>query len=445
MADAAAVLEFPSHETLVPEPARPWRRAAVLAFRFFAFYFGIYVVVTQMFRGLIPFDVSIPNISAVGPVRWMVEWTAVNLFGVTTPLVFTGSGSGDKTTDWVLVFCLLIITTAITAAWSIAVRRPVNYDNAHKWFRLFLRFSLGSTMLGYGVSKLIPLQMPFPSLTRLLEPYGNFSPMGVLWASIGASRSYEIFTGALEMAAGILLFIPQTALLGALLAMACMAEIFTLNMTYDVPVKLFSFHLLLMSTFLLAPDARRLLNVLLLNRPADVSPVPPLGSTTRRIRTGVALQIAFGLLLVAQGVFNSVNAWSTFGGGAPRSPLFGIWNVTYMSIEGVERAPLVTDYDRWRRLVFDLPIRMSFHRMDDTFVQFNNKIDVGARSVVLTKAGNDKWSSTFSFDRPSPDRMTLDGEMDGKKVRMRLELQPRENFLLVTRGFNWIQEFPFNR
>ena len=41
--------------------------------------------------------------------------------------------------------------------------------------------------------------------------------------------------------------------------------------------------------------------------------------------------------------------------------------------------------------------------------------------------------------------MTLHGEMDGKKIQMRLELFPRENFLLVTRGFNWVQEFPFNR
>ena len=227
--------------------------------------------------------------------------------------------------------------------------------------------------------------------------------------------------------------------------MACMAEIFTLNMTYDVPVKLFSFHLLLMSFFLLAPDTRRLLNVLLLNRPADVSPLPPLGGTTRRIRIGVALQIAFGLLLVAQGVDNSVSAWHTFGGGSPRSPLFGIWNVAQMSIDGVERAPLMTDYDRWRRLTFDVPTRMAFHRMDDTFVPFNSKVDENAKSIVLTKAGNDTWSATFSFDRPSPDRMTLDGEMDGKKVRLRLELYPRENFLLVTRGFNWIQEFPFNR
>ena len=127
------------------------------------------------------------------------------------------------------------------------------------------------------------------------------------------------------MAAGMLLFIPQTALLGALLAMACMGLIFTLNMTYDVPVKLFSFHLLLMSLFLLAPDAKRLLNVLLLNRPAGVSVIPPLGGTTRAIRIGVALQIVFGLLLVAQGVNNSVSARRTFGGGSPRSPLFGIW------------------------------------------------------------------------------------------------------------------------
>ena len=41
--------------------------------------------------------------------------------------------------------------------------------------------------------------------------------------------------------------------------------------------------------------------------------------------------------------------------------------------------------------------------------------------------------------------MTLDGEMDGKQIQMRLELFPREKFLLVSRGFNWIQEYPFNR
>ena len=37
-----------------------------------------------------------------------------------------------------------------------------------------------ATMVTYGMIKAIPLQMPAPPLTRLLEPFGNFSPMGVL-------------------------------------------------------------------------------------------------------------------------------------------------------------------------------------------------------------------------------------------------------------------------
>ncbi len=445
MADAAAVYEFPPVETPVSAAVRPWPLAARLAFRFFAVYFGVYVLFTQMLRGFFPFAAPIPNLATLGPIRWLIDWTALNLFGAKLPRVHTGSGSGDKTADWVLAFLILVAAAATTVAWSAASRRAANYDTAHKWYRLFLRFALGTTMLSYGAAKLIPLQMPFPSLARLLEPYGFFSPMGVLWSSIGASRSYEVFTGAAEMSAAILLFIPGTATLGAMVSLCCTIQIFTLNMTYDVPVKLFSCHLILMSLFLLAPDARRLLNVLVLNRPADVSTVPPLGSTARRIRIGIALQVVFALWLCVNQVWGSVNAWTTFGGGSPRSPLYGIWDVTFMSIDGVERLPLVTDHDRWRRLTFDAPARMSFHRMDDTAVTFNNTIDITAKSLELTRAGDTTWKSTFSFNRPSPYLMTLDGAMDGRKVRMRLELLPRESFKLTTRGFNWVQEYPYNR
>ena len=52
----------------------------------------------------------------------------------------------------------------------------------------------------------------------------------------------------------MLLFIPRPAA-GRAGRLAATMQIFTLNMTYDVPVKLFSFHLILMSLFLLAPDA----------------------------------------------------------------------------------------------------------------------------------------------------------------------------------------------
>jgi hypothetical protein len=433
MAEAApALIEFPSVDTPVAEVRRPWPLPARLAYRFFSVYFALYVVCTQMLNGMIPFQINVPNLSDQGPVRWMVEWTARNAFGVTAPLVVTGSGSGDKTFDWVMAFCLLMIAAAITAAWSLMAKAG-SYDRGHARYRLFLRFALGTTMLTYGAVKLIPLQMPFPSLQRLLEPYGHFSPMGVLWASIGASRPYEIFTGAAETTAAILLFIPATAPLGALVALACTIQVFMLNMTYDVPVKLFSFHLILMSAFLLAPDCRRILGALLA------------APASRPRRAALVLQVVLGAWFVAVALKGSADAWWQYGGGAPKSPLYGVWNVAYMSIDGIERAALVTDHDRWRRVIFDRPQGMAFQRMDDTFAPHGNTIDISAKTITLSRGADPKWGATFTYEQPSPDRLALSGTMDGKAVVMRLELFPRERFLLVTRGFHWIQEYPFNR
>ncbi len=72
--------------------------------------------------------------------------------------------------------------------------------------------------------------------------------------------------GAAETLGGILLLAPRTTTLGALVCLADMIQVFMLNMTYDVPVKLFSFHLILFSLFLLAPEANRLLGFFFTDR-----------------------------------------------------------------------------------------------------------------------------------------------------------------------------------
>ena len=48
----------------------------------------------------------------------------------------------------------------------------------------------------------------------------------------------------------------------------------------------------------------------------------------------------------------SLTYWSGDGGpGSPKSPLYGIWNVEQLSVDGVLRSPLLNDYDRrWRRV-----------------------------------------------------------------------------------------------
>jgi hypothetical protein len=188
-----------------------WSLITRVAFRLCFTYFSMFCLATQILGGLFPIPkVDIPDPATLWPARQIVFWTAAHVFLVKQPLVYTGSGSGDKAFDWVLAFCLLVCAALATVVWSVLDRRRVNYVALHKWFRLFIRFALGSEMILYGMVKAVPLQMPFPYLTTLIEPYGNFSPMGILWSSIGASPGYETFTGCAELLGGVLIVLPRT-------------------------------------------------------------------------------------------------------------------------------------------------------------------------------------------------------------------------------------------
>lgn len=412
-------------------PARvtSWHPLTRIAFRFCATYFALYVF---------------PDGGARGPIRLAVSAVARQVFHVTRPLVISGSGSGDKTYDWVHAFTVLILSVLITAVWSVLDRRRQHYAVPFAWVRLVARLGLGVTMVTYGMAKVIPVQMPEPGLVQLLEPFGNLSPMGVLWNSIGASRPYEMFAGAVELAGGILLFMPRTATLGGLVCLASAIQIFVLNLSYDVPVKLFSFHLILTSLFLLAPDARRLLNVLLLNRHAEPSALPAIGRSTRARRLALVLQVGIGVCAVAANLVSARQLWHQYGGGAPKSPLYGVWNIERMSFDGQTRPPLLTDTERFRRVIFDRPAYCAFQLMNDDFVHLSAQIDMAARTLKLTGASG-MSAGSFTFEQPLPNSLVLRGTMDGHTLHIEGRLFDRSDFLLVNRGFHWIQEYPFNR
>jgi hypothetical protein len=416
-----------------------------MAFRFCFVYFTLYTLTNQVIIGLLPTTAEIPDPSALWPIRQLIFWTAVHIFRIKYTLVYTDSGSGDKTFDWVLVFCLFVVAVGATTVWSILDRKRENYVLLHKWLRLFLRFAIAGQMLSYGLLKAVPLQMTFPSLNRLIEPFGNFSPMGVLWASVGSSPAYEIFAGCAELLAGVLLIFPRTTMLGAMVCLADAIHIFALNMTYDVPVKLFSFHLILMSVFLLAPDLKRLANLFFLNRNAAASAQPALFTSSRANRFAFAAQIIFGAVLFGANVYATWTNWHVYGGGRPLSALYGIWNVEQLTIDGQVRPPLISDNDRWRRAIFDSPTRMAFQRMDDSFSRYGSSIDVNGKTLALKKDDDKNWKATLIFERPAREQLILDGEMDSHRIHMQLQLQDRNKFLLVNRGFHWVQEYPFNR
>src|SRR5207237_1307990 len=142
---------------------------------------------------------------------------------------------------------------------------------------------------------------------------------------MGYSTAYTFFSGAIETIAGALMFSQRATPLAALLVCAGMGNVVMMNLSYDVPVKLYSMNLLLMAVVLLLPDARRIANVLVLNRPSDASSLRKLPRSPRLRRFTVAAKALAVGGIVAMTVVPPFQARKVRGDRAPKPALFGIY------------------------------------------------------------------------------------------------------------------------
>ncbi len=432
-----------------PHSPTPWHPVTRVAFRFCFCYFTLFCllfpqilfVFTGVLGRLLPDYAVLWQMIAVDPAtRSLGRW----IFGVDTSL-HADSGSGDQPATWMLVFCLLVISAVVTALWSLLDRHRDSYHRLFSWFLVFLRLCLGGQMLFYGLAKVIPTQMPEPPLSALLQPFGDFSPLSVLWLQVGSSPVYEMLLGSVEVAAGLLLFIPRTATLGALLSLASATQIFLLNMTFDVPVKILSFHLLVASAVVLLPQAGRLANVLVLARPAQPATQPLLFADSRRNRVAAVAQMVIGLWVLTGLIQASWMAWHEFGGGQARPELYGIWSVTEFNRAGKPVAPLTTDENRWQRLVFDSQSAATVQRMDGELVSVQATVDPADKELTLTAPTDPGLLARFHYHRPAPEDLVLDGSVGGQPVTIALRLVDPDSFTLNNRGFHWVQDYPYFR
>ena len=391
--------------------------------RFCFVYFTVWCAATQVLGGLLltPFG-GLPPLGPSWPMRWVTEWIGAHVFGVDAR--FTSGTSADTLFYWVQTLWILCASAIAAGVWWWLERNRPERRTLGGWFRVFIRFALAAQMFYFGLAKIIPTQFMPPALTTLVQPIGNMPLSTLLWVFMGASVPYQVFTGCAEVAAGLLLISPRTAPLGAFVALLDMVQVFALNMAYDIGLKQLSFHFIVMALLVLAPDLRRLMTVLV---------------RTRERAHG--LQIAFGIYLLATFTLLQLPRWNAADGPAhPRSPLYGIWDIQQLTIDGKVGSPELNDYDRrWRRAIFDFPDRMAVQRTDDSLARYGFSLDASRRMMTLSKGNSRTWRADFSVEQSGDDELVFDGTMDGHAIRMRLSLVGLDTFPLVNSGFRWVR------
>lgn len=333
----------------------------------------------------------------------VVDWSARNVLGHEEVLQ-RPRYSGDPLFGYIRVAARAALAVLAAVLWSLLAwaigRRTTRGQGFTRalgpWLHLAARYYLATVLLGYGLSKVFPRQFVSPSFARLETPFGDGSPMNLLWNFMGASTPYVVFSGVVEVLPALLLFFRRTALLGALLAAGVMVNVVMLNMCYDVPVKILSTHLLVIAAAVTAPHLRQLFQVLVLQRPA-----PP--GDLARPRTGLAGHVIRLTLLIPTLALATDRAFERYRSTQPPSPLHGMWDVEEFLVDGADRVPRTDDHLRFASLLVDSGSYVHLKTMDGSLRSVD--LDYKESRERLTLRTRSLWN--YELDG---DTLLLEGE-----------------------------------
>jgi hypothetical protein len=218
------------------EPAaQPWYGWQKILFRFFFIFYCA-------FQGPWDFLYYIPKVNYVLQYYFIgigavVEFCNSHFFHI-PPATIASNNNGDYPEQWMMVFTCLLLAAVGCIIWSIADRKRKDYSKLNYWFSLAIRFFLIENGIMYGLIKIFHIQMPYPNLSQMATPLGDFFPMRLCWMFMGYSSVYQFFSGAIELFAAILLMFRRTATLGTLVATGVFINVMMLNLSYDIPVKI---------------------------------------------------------------------------------------------------------------------------------------------------------------------------------------------------------------
>jgi hypothetical protein len=429
-----------SFDALPPPIAKasaPWNLSTRLVFRFAFCYFTLYALCSGFLTvwETIPWAGGYIESWLAWPFLHAAQWLSLhvfNLHGIGTTL--GSSDSGDTILNWIIVGVMLVVAIVATVVWTALDHRRQAYPSLLGWFRFTLRLTLGVAMLSYGLDKVFLDQMPPPSLAVLNEPLGNTSPMMLLWTMMGLNPGYQMICGAVEVVGGLLILCRRTALLGALVTAFAVSNVVLYDSFFDVPVKIYATHLLLMALVVVVPDLRSLYSYFWLHRPTPPmnAMVPP---ATRRGSRIAILTVEIAVLVMALG-YGSYSETKGLLGVRARvrntAPFTGQWHVETVRLNGQLKPLLTLDgltiTDLYIEPSSALNVRASNGTLLDGDIHFNQarhtvKLDMGladhpivyaleqpnASHLVLTPTGNDaRTESVLTLDRvPLPTHYPL--------------------------------------
>lgn len=352
------------------------------------------------------------------------------IFRVTS---ITPEMSSDSTHMYLLVFVLALFALLFAIMVSFVTNWQRKRTDVLAVFRQIFCYYLALQMFKYGFDKVFKAQFYLPEPNTLFTPLGQLSKDILFWSTMGASYSYTVFGGVLEVIAGGLILFKNTRVPGLLIAIGILGNVIAINFGFDISVKIYSMFLLLLALLLLSPQFGRLYQFLILQQnvrlriPSEAMPV----FFNQSIRL-VAKIFIVGLLLfealypyIASGNFND----DTF----PRPYLHGAYQVTQIKVNN-QAMPLS-----------DSPVKRVFvHRrgflilqnQQDLMQDFKLEVDQVKHQLLLTDYQLKQTYMTYTY-QPHDSTLTLQYTQPNQDIRLWAKALNWRSLPTIKTQFHW--------
>jgi len=351
------------------------------------------------------------------------------------------SGSGDSLFDYVRILSWIMLAAVGTIITLVADRKKRSFHSVNTFLRIYARYYLGLYLLVYGFGKLFAAQFSPPDMFRLEQPFGSASPMGLLWTFMGASKSYTVFSGIMELIAGYLLFFRRTKALGSLVAIVVLMNVMTMNFCYDVPVKIFSSHLVLISLYVLGHDLWKLLLFLFGKTPPPlIYPEYTYNKRYQRLlsRWGKAvILVGFSYVFFNQGLEESKMP--------PPSAMSVKFSGVYKPVKLITgKDTLLSQQHPAIKKIFITGEVFGIVTGLDSATYYIPEFDTLTKTIHLTNRKDSTQQLSFAYQLEK-NKIKLNGNWRGETLQAEFTRKEVKDYLLVNRGFHWVNEMPFNR
>jgi len=424
-----------------------WPSWQKILFRFFFAYFILYIT-PWWFLDYIPGGNYLTQYYYSFN-DWLVNTANNKLFHLYKTLVPL-NGSGDTSYAWIQLWLYLALALLGCTVWTMADARHSNYNRIGYWFRIMLRYFLIANCFSYGYAKIFLQQMPFPNLRQRSTPLGDFLPMRLSWMFMGYSTTYQFFAGAMEVIAGLLLLFRRTSTFGAIAATGVFLNVMAMNLGYDIPVKLYSMHLVIIGMVLLCFEHKRILSFFT-NQAASAGSLYNItvAKSWMRILIWVS-KIAFIILIIILPFKDTYEEYRQ--GNQPQiiAPIqAGVYEVSRFAVNHDTIPFTYADSLRWKDVIFENGYLGSICTTDTLFRQrygrgyFNFSFDSARQKIFFSKRTVTFDSiPLFSMKLEMPDSNTilLSGLVRKDTVFAELK-KTKRHFQLAEKQFHWLSEY----